>query len=233
VAKRHAKADGAPRDHTLSLETLLWDLGYARVAGVDEVGLGPWAGPVVAATVVFPPRARIIPGIDDSKKLTPARREALAVEIRAGAAGVSLGVVEVAEVDARGVHDAGLEAMRRAVTGLAAVPDYLLVDARRVPEVAIGQTSFVRADSFIYSVAAASIVAKVFRDSLMAEMDTRFPGYGFGQHMGYGTAAHLAALERLGPCEIHRRSFAPVQRAMAGPPGENSQAGDGAGKLHP
>jgi ribonuclease HII len=227
------KGGDAPRDHTLSLERLLWDLGYVRVAGLDEVGLGPWAGPVVAAAVVFPPRARIIAGIDDSKKLAPGRREVLAAEIRAAAAGVSLGVVEVAELDALGVHDAGLEAMRRAVEGLAGAPDYLLVDARRVPGVEMGQTSFVRGDSFIYSVAAASIVAKVYRDGLMAEMDARYPGYGFAQHMGYGTAAHLAALQRLGPCEIHRRSFAPVQRAVASRPGECAQPGDGAGKLHP
>jgi ribonuclease HII len=227
------KGGDAPRDHTLSLERLLWDLGYVRVAGLDEVGLGPWAGPVVAAAVVFPPRARIIAGIDDSKKLAPGRREVLAAEIRAAGAGVSLGVVEVAELDALGVHDAGLEAMRRAVEGLAGAPDYLLVDARRVPGVEMGQTSFVRGDSFIYSVAAASIVAKVYRDGLMAEMDARYPGYGFAQHMGYGTAAHLAALQRLGPCEIHRRSFAPVQRAVASRPGECAQPGDGAGKLHP
>jgi ribonuclease HII len=225
VAKRTAKGEDARRDHTLSLETLLWDLGYERVAGVDEVGLGPWAGPVVAAAVVFPPRTTLVPGVDDSKKLTAAHREELAAAIRDRASGVALGIVEVDELDTLGVHDAGLEAMRRAVAGLGTAPDYLLVDARRVPDVAMGQTSFVRADAFIYSVAAASIVAKVYRDALMAEMDSRFPGYGFGQHMGYGTAAHLAALERLGPCEIHRRSFAPVRRVLEG--------GKGPGKLHP
>ena len=233
MAKRTAKNADGPRDHTLSLETLLWDLGYARVAGVDEVGLGPWAGPVVAAAVVFPPRTRVIPGVDDSKKLTPARREELAVAIRGCAAGVALGTVEVAELDAIGVHNAGLEAMRRAVTALGPAPHYLLVDARCVPDVAMGQTSYVRADAFIYSVAAASIVAKVYRDALMLEMDGRFPNYGFGQHMGYGTAAHLAALERLGPCEIHRRSFAPVRRVVAGERNQGEEPGKGAGKLHP
>lgn len=227
VTKRTTKATGGARDHTLSLETLLWDLGYMRVGGVDEVGLGPWAGPVVAAAVVFPPGTSVIGGVDDSKKVTPARREVLALEIRERAAAWGIGVVEVPEVDAIGVHNAGLEAMMRAVRALDAPPDYLLVDARRVPNVEMGQTSFVRGDAFIYCVAAASIVAKVHRDALMLEMDARFPGYGFGQHMGYGTATHLEALERLGPCDIHRHSFAPVRRVL------DRQRVEGAGKLHP
>lgn len=233
MAKRTAKGAQAPRDHALSLETLLWDLGYARVAGVDEVGLGPWAGPVVAAAVVFPARTRVLAGVDDSKKLTPARRQELAAAIRESATAVATGIVEVAELDALGVHNAGLEAMRRAVTALSATPDYLLVDARRVPNLDVGQSSFVRGDAFIYSVAAASIVAKVYRDALMVEMDGCYPGYGFAQHMGYGTAAHLAALERLGPCEIHRRSFSPVRRVLTGGSAETVQAGEGSGKLHP
>lgn len=217
----------------LSLETLLWDLDYVRVAGVDEVGLGPWAGPVVAAAVVFPAGTRVISGVDDSKKLAPRVRETLAAEIRATASAVALGVVEVADLDTLGVYEAGLEAMHRAVSALREKPDYLLVDARRVPGVEMKQTSFVRADSFIYSVAAASIVAKVYRDALMAEMDARFPGYGFARHAGYGTAAHLEALERLGPCEIHRRSFAPVQRVLSTRHRGCVRAGDGAEKLHP
>jgi len=233
MAKRTVKGGEAPRDHTLSLETLLWDLGYARVAGVDEVGLGPWAGPVVAAAVVFPPRARMLAGVDDSKKMTAVRRQEIAAAIRESATAVATGVVEVADLDALGVHDAGLEAMRRAVTALSPAPDYLLVDARRVPELDVGQSSFVRGDAFIYSVSAASIVAKVYRDALMVEMEARFPGYGFGRHMGYGTAAHLAALERLGPCEIHRRSFAPVRRVLAGGAAQTVEAGEGPGKLHP
>jgi ribonuclease HII len=125
------------------------------------------------------------------------------------------------------------------VCALDVAPDYLLVDARHVPGVAMGQTAFVRADAFIYSVGAASIVAKVYRDALMTEMDNHFPGYGFGQHMGYGTTAHQEALERLGPCAIHRRSFAPVRRVLAGECGprnehrEDGESGEGAGKLHP
>lgn len=200
-------------DVTLSHERLLWAAGYARVAGVDEVGLGPWAGPVVAAAAVFPPGTAPIPGVDDSKKLAPEQREALDRQIRA-AADVSIGLVEVEELDALGVHAAGLEAMRRAVTGLAEPAEFVIVDARTVPGVEVRQAAFVRADAFVFSVASASIVAKVHRDCIMREMESRYPGYGFSRHMGYGTAAHTAALERLGPCAIHRRSFAPIRRHL-------------------
>ena len=194
------------------LEQLLWDLGYMQVAGVDEVGLGPLAGPVVAAAVSFSPRSTALP-VADSKKLSASKRETLDVEIRKSASGLGIGVVDVDELDAMGVHKAGLEAMRRAVLAVEPGPDYLLVDARTVPGVTIGQSSYVKADSFISAVAAASIVAKVYRDKIMADMEERYPGYGFSQHMGYGTAAHIAALELRGPCRIHRRSFAPVKRS--------------------
>jgi len=200
------------------LERLLWDVGFTTVAGVDEVGLGPLAGPVVAAAVVFPVRPETLLLVDDSKKLSATRREQLAVEIHEAAFAVACGVVEVDEVDAIGVHKAGLEAMRRAVVALEPAADYLLVDARRVPGVTVGQSAYTKADSFIYSVAAASIVAKVHRDAMMRGLEERFPGYGFGQHMGYGTAAHLDALSRLGPCAIHRRSFEPVRRVIEGRP---------------
>jgi ribonuclease HII len=197
----------------LALEKLLWDLGCRRVAGVDEVGLGPLAGPVVAAAVSFPQGHEGGLAVADSKKLSATKREALDEQIRASAAAIAVGVVEVEELDALGVHDAGLEAMRRAVVQLADL-DYLLVDARTIPDIEIRQMAYVRADSFIYCVAAASIVAKVYRDGLMLELDGEFPGYGFARHMGYGTAAHMAALDRLGPCAIHRRSFAPIRRRL-------------------
>jgi len=198
----------------LRLEQLLWDLNYTAVAGVDEVGLGPLAGPVVAGAVIFPRGCKAIDGVDDSKKLTARRREDLDSIIREHAVAVSLGLVDVDELDAMGVHQAGLEAMRRAVIGLSPAADYLLVDARRIPRIAVGQSAYVKGDSFIFSVAAASIVAKVHRDGLMRQMDARFPGYGFGQHMGYGTASHMEALDRLGPSPIHRRSFEPVRRLL-------------------
>ncbi len=197
----------------LRLERLLWDLGYSRVAGVDEVGLGPLAGPVVAAAVVFP--VDPVPlEVDDSKRLTARKRERLDRQIRASALAVGIGVVEVPDLDRMGIRAAGLEAMRRAVCAVDPLPDYLLVDARRVPDVPMRQSAFVKADTFIYSVAAASIVAKVARDAMMRRFDETFPGYGFGIHMGYGTRRHLSALDRLGPCAIHRRSFAPVKRLL-------------------
>jgi ribonuclease HII len=151
--------------------------------------------------------------VADSKKLSAARRDTLDEQIRESASGLSIGTVEVDELDSLGVHNAGLEAMRRAVVGLTEV-DYLLVDARTVPDVSTRQMAYIRGDSFIYSVAAASIVAKVHRDALMKGLDLEFPGYGFARHMGYGTAAHMEALDRLGPCAIHRRSFAPVRRLL-------------------
>jgi ribonuclease HII len=213
MAERRRKHTVAA-DSALSHERLLWDLGFSRVAGVDEVGLGPLAGPVVAAAVVLAPGSAALAGVDDSKKLTASRRVELAAGVRERAIAVALGIVEVAEVDANGVYEAGLEAMRRAVVGLLPAPDYLLVDARQVPRVDVRQSAFVRGDGFVYSISAASIVAKVYRDDLMRSLDAEYPGYGFAVHAGYGTAQHLAALERLGPCTIHRRSFEPVRRVL-------------------
>jgi ribonuclease HII len=195
------------------MEALLWQLGFGIVAGVDEAGLGPLAGPVVAAAVAFPAGFAGL-GVADSKQLSARRREALDIEIRSAALAFSVAEVSAAELDALGARRAGLEAMRRAVSGLDPVPDYLLVDAREVPEVQIPQSGWVKGDSFIHSVAAASILAKVHRDRQMMALDVAYPVYGFGRHMGYGTATHMAALESHGPCPQHRRSFAPVRRVL-------------------
>lgn len=200
----------------LRFERLLWDLGKNRVAGVDEAGLGPLAGPVVAAAVVFARDPGEILEVDDSKKLAAGRRETLDKRIREVAVAVSVGVLEADELDDMGVYRAGLETMRRAVAGLDPQPDYLLVDARRIPGVDIGQTAYNGADGFVYSVAAASIVAKVYRNAIMRGLDRDYPGYGFARHMGYGTSAHLEALSRLGPCPVHRRSYRPVRRLLEG-----------------
>jgi ribonuclease HII len=180
------------------------------VAGVDESGVGPLAGPVVAAAVVLPPGARFA-GLDDSKRVAPADRERLDLEIRAKAIALALGWASVEEVDRWNVYQASLVAMRRAVEALAIRPGLLLVDARRVPGVEIPQRAVVGGDGRVGSIAAASIVAKVYRDAWMRALDRRHPGYGFDHNAGYATPDHLEALARLGPSPVHRLSFAPVR----------------------
>lgn len=188
--------------------------GVRLVAGVDEVGMGPLAGPVVAAAVILADDVDL-PGLDDSKRLPAARREALAARIRAQAVALSVAELAAEEVDRLNVHRAGLEAMRRAVLGLATTPDHVLVDARTIPGLATAQSGIVGGDARDGSIAAASILAKVHRDARMRELDAAHPGYGFARHKGYGTPEHLAALRRLGPSPIHRRTFAPVAQAAA------------------
>ncbi len=194
----------------LRVERELWAAGLRNVAGVDEAGVGPLAGPVVAAAVVFAPGAALR-GVDDSKRLTPAHRTALEIEIRALALGVGVGIVDVDDIDRLNIYHAALEAMRRAVLALPMPLDHVVVDARRIPGITPPQTAFVHGDARSFSIAAASIVAKVTRDRLMHDLDARYPEYGFCNHMGYGTPQHLAAISRHGPCPAHRRSFAPVR----------------------
>jgi ribonuclease HII len=199
-------------------EGLWWSEGLARVAGVDEAGRGPWAGPVVASAVVLPPDpavARALAGVRDSKQLSPRQRERLFAVIQAVAASWAVGVVPSEEIDRLGILPATRLAMRQAVEGLSDSPHALLVDAVRLPAISLPQRSLIHGDALCFSIAAASIVAKVTRDRLMAEMDGLYPGYGFARHKGYGTPQHAAALRDLGPCPIHRRSFAPVARACA------------------
>ncbi len=184
--------------------------GFCFVAGVDEAGVGPLAGPVVAAAVVFAPGASVC-GVDDSKRLAPERRNELALEIRATAAAMAVGIVEPGEIDRLNILRATLEAMRLAVAALTVLPDYVLVDARRIPGISIPQEAIVRGDASCHAIAAASILAKTARDALMSRYDEMFPGYGFASHKGYATEAHRQALRRLGPCPIHRRSFTPVR----------------------
>jgi len=197
------------------VERLLWSAGLVRVAGIDEVGMGPLAGPVVAAAVVFAADAKPLRGIADSKLLPAPAREAAATAIRAVALGVGLGVVEPDEIDRLNIYQAGLEAMRRAVAALPFVPDHLVVDARHIPDLDVPQTRYIRADAIVYSVAAASIVAKVHRDGLMQALDAIYPAYGFARHVGYATREHLRALAEYGPTPLHRRSFAPCAAAAA------------------
>jgi len=198
----------------LNFERVLWKSGVVRIAGVDEVGIGPLAGPVVAAAVVFPPGTEIA-GIDDSKRLDPGRREELAIEIRGRAAGIGIGRAEVEEIDEINVYQAGLLAMRRAVEALPQPPEHVLVDAREIPGLPMPQNPFDKGDGLNFSIAAASIVAKTHRDRLMNELDRDYPQYGFARHKGYGTADHQEAIRRHGPCPLHRGSF-PVLRELCG-----------------
>jgi ribonuclease HII len=195
----------------LALRARLVAAGARVVAGVDEVGMGPLAGPVVAAAVVLPARPRL-DGLDDSKRLARPERERLSAAIHEQAEALAVAEVWVDEIDARNIYQAGLLAMQRAVTGLASVPDHVLVDARRIPGIAMPQTPLVGGDARDASIAAASVIAKVHRDAIMQRLDDAYPGYGFARHMGYATREHLRALRRLGPSPVHRRSFASVSQ---------------------
>ena len=188
--------------------------GTSPVAGIDEVGRGPLAGPVCAAAVILDP-ARVPKGLADSKKLAREQREDLFEAIVATALGISVAFASAAEIDAINIRQATFAAMRRALAGLAEVPAYVLIDGNDLPPCLIceGET-LIKGDGTSASIAAASIVAKVTRDRLMRRLCARHPVYGFGQHVGYPTPAHLAALAAHGPCAYHRLSFAPV-RALA------------------
>jgi ribonuclease HII len=217
---RRERARRAERDRLLrffSRRERLLQSGVKFVAGVDEVGVGPLAGPLVAAAVIFRREVELdaLSGLDDSKRLTRKVREALDLEIHRQAAAVFIAEVSSADVDRLNPYRASLAAMKRAISGLGLRPGHVLVDARTIPDLDAPQTALVRGDSLDASIAAASIVAKVYRDAWMCRLDDRYPGYGFSRHMGYGTPEHFAALDRLGPCPAHRRSFAPVSRALA------------------
>ena len=181
-------------------------LGFERIAGVDEAGIGPLAGPVVAAAVVFKPGIRIR-GVDDSKKLTAEERQELAAQIRAKALGIGVGVADVSEIDTLNIYHAGLLAMKRAVLNLPLEPDFVLTDARIIPGIAFPQEGVIGGDAACFSIAAASIVAKTHRDSLMEGLDLVHPQYGFARHKGYSTPEHQRALQSYGPCPVHRQSF--------------------------
>jgi ribonuclease HII len=219
VARRRSekRSEGQRLRKLLRYERGLWTIGVLRVAGVDEAGMSPLAGPVAAAAVVFAPGSRI-PGIDDSKKLDATARDRLALEIKETAPAWSIGFAEVEEIDRVNIYWAGLLAMRRAIEGLSIAPEHVLLDARRLKELPIPQQAIVRGDCKSLTIAAASILAKTARDALMCKLDAQYPGYGFSKHKGYPVREHLAALGRLGASPIHRRSFAPVRMALGLPP---------------
>jgi ribonuclease HII len=201
---------------TFLFEEDLWAQGAELVAGVDEVGRGPLAGPVVAAAVILPTKASFswLERVRDSKVLSPRRREELAQRIRDEVTAFGIGVVPHHVVDIVGIVKATCAAMQAALDDLVAEADFVLIDAMRLPRCALSQKAVVHGDAQSLSIACASIVAKVARDRMMLDAERRFEGYGFAHNKGYATREHLDALSRLGPCAIHRRSFAPVRACL-------------------
>jgi ribonuclease HII len=207
---------------TLRIERSLWAGGAQFIAGIDEVGRGPLAGPVAAGAAVFPAnvraagRFRFLKHVNDSKQLTPEVREDLAALIWEHAAGAAVSFVAVETIDRIGIAEASRQAMIGAVGDLSVRPDHLLLDAFPLPACNLPQTPIVRGDSTSISIAAASIIAKVARDRLMHDHDAAFPDYGFAHNKGYFTAEHAEAIRRFGPCDLHRRSFSPVREILLG-----------------
>jgi ribonuclease HII len=219
VARRRFdnRSEGQRLRKLLQYESALWSTGILHVAGVDEAGMSPLAGPVAAAAVVFAPGSRI-PGVDDSKKLDAQKRDRLALEIKQTALAWAVGYAEVDEIDTINIYWAGLLAMRRAVEGLQIAPQHVLLDARRLKELTVPQQRIIKGDSKSLSIAAASILAKTARDARMKQLDSEYPGYGFAKHKGYPVREHVAALHELGATPVHRRSFAPVRLVLGLPP---------------
>ncbi len=201
---------GAP---TFDVEARALAAGEAPVAGIDEAGRGPWAGPVVAAAVILDPRA-LPAGIDDSKTLTAERRDQLFDSIMSSALGVGVGIASVEQIDSMNILRATFWAMTRAVDALATKPRLALVDGKLLPHLPCAARAIIGGDATSLSIGAASIIAKVTRDRIMLELARTHPGYGFERHKGYGTPEHKAALSELGVCVHHRRSFRPVRNAL-------------------
>lgn len=215
VERRRMKnrSEGRRLRQITAYERALWDAGVEHVAGVDEAGMGPLAGPVAAAAVILPVGCRIV-DVDDSKKLDSKTRERLAETIRTTAVAWSVVLVEPDEIDRINIYQAGLAAMKRAVLELRPEPSHLLVDARRLDGLSMKCEAIIKGDQKCLSIAAASILAKTTRDAVMDELDQKYPGYGFKHHKGYAVPEHSQALKTFGPCPAHRRSFQPVREAL-------------------
>jgi len=203
-----------PQFPNLSFEIPLWKTGLVHLAGLDEAGRGAWAGPVSAGAVVLPADPDLcqqLPGVRDSKQMTARQRSFWAERIKKVAVSWGIGFASQAEIDDCGIVPATRLAMQRALEQLLVSPQHLLIDALRLPLINIPQTALIKGDVRSLTIAAASVLAKSGRDALMCELDFLYPGYGFAKHKGYGTPAHQQALQSLGPCSIHRRSFAPLK----------------------
>ena len=211
---RKNRAEGQRLHNLLRFEIDLWDQGFNLIAGVDEAGMAPLAGPVVAGAVILP-RNYKLKRLNDSKQILDGEvRDQLAQQIKADAVVWSTGIAEVEEIDTLNIYHAGLLAMRRAVEGLTQAPDFILVDARRIPHCQTPQRGIIKGDALSASIAAASIIAKTTRDAIMTEFDSVHPGYNFATHKGYPTPEHCRCLKDLGATPIHRRSFARVREAL-------------------
>ncbi len=233
---RKNRAEGQRLHNLLRFEIELWADGFRLIAGVDEAGMAPLAGPVIAAACILP-RAYKLRGLNDSKQiLDEDLRSELAKQIKGDAIAWSVGRAEVEEIDKLNIYHAGLLAMRRAVEGLGSQPDFVLVDARRIPYCPAPQRGIIKGDTLSASIAAASIIAKTTRDALMAEFDSVHPGYNFASHKGYPTPEHCRLLKELGAAPIHRRSFARVREVLGLDPiqselfEEKADAATGAGQ---
>src|SRR6267142_3016759 len=211
---RSNRSEGQRLHTLLRFEIELWAQGYSLVAGVDEAGMAPLAGPVVAGAVILPQNYKLR-GLNDSKKiLDPEKRDELAQQIKQDAICWSAGFAEVEEIDRINIYHAGLLAMQRALQGLSSQPDFVLVDARKIPNCLVPQRGIIRGDALSASIAAASIIAKTTRDAHMLELDSLYAGYGFASHKGYPTPEHCRALKQLGALPIHRRSFGRVREVL-------------------
>jgi len=211
---RKNRAEGQRLHNLLRFEIDLWEQGFNLIAGVDEAGMAPLAGPVVAGAVILPKNYKL-KKLNDSKQILDGEvRDELAQQIKTDAVVWSVGIAEVEEIDTINIYHAGLLAMRRAVGGLMQQPDFILVDARRIPHCATPQRGIIKGDTLSASIAAASIIAKTTRDAIMTEMDSVLPGYNFATHKGYPTPEHCRCLKELGATGIHRRSFARVREAL-------------------
>jgi ribonuclease HII len=208
------RREGQRLHHLLRFEIELWKEGFQLVAGVDEAGMAPLAGPVVAGAVILP-RNYKLRGLDDSKKIhEEERRGELAAQIKHDALCWSVGRAEVEEIDQLNIYHAGLLAMKRAFERLATRPDFVLVDARKIPQCSVPQRGIIHGDALSATIAAASIIAKTTRDAYMIELDQKYAGYGFASHKGYPTPEHCRLLKELGALPVHRRSFARVREAL-------------------
>jgi ribonuclease HII len=224
--RRSNRAEGQRLHSLLRFEIELWNDGYQLIAGVDEAGMAPLAGPVVAGAVILPQHYKLR-GLNDSKKiLDPEIRQEMAHIIKRDAICWSFGFAEVEEIDQINIYHAGLLAMQRAFQGLSCLPDFVLVDARRIPNCPTPQRGIIRGDALSASIAAASIIAKTTRDAHMMELDSMYAGYGFASHKGYPTPEHCRALKELGALPIHRRSFARVRQVLGLDPIQNELFGE-------